>query len=148
MKKFKALQKIEAALESIESEGIVIKRISTPLSMKNQFQKKGFLVYLKLEDINDIPLARKIFQSYEEFQKCDVARINARQVGTPPKSKAGNSSDSKATTESNPEQSETAPPQAGTAPISVSFLDDAKNVLDIFPMPLESMTPSLFMGGS
>jgi len=45
--------------------------------MKNQFQKKGFLVYVQVEKVWMVPLAQKIFRQFDEFKKCDVARHTA-----------------------------------------------------------------------
>lgn len=75
VKKFKALQRIEEALLAAERmDSITISRVSIPLSMKNQFQKKGFLVYVQVEKVWMVPLAQKIFRQFDEFKKCDVAR--------------------------------------------------------------------------
>lgn len=75
VKKFKALQRIEEALQAAERiDSVTISRVSIPLSMKNQFQKKGFLVYVQVEEVWMVPLAQKIFKQFDEFKKCDVAR--------------------------------------------------------------------------
>lgn len=75
VKKFKALQRIEEALEAVERQGsIEIIRVSIPLSMKNQFQKKGFLVYTKIATADQVRRAQSIFRTFEEFKKCEVAR--------------------------------------------------------------------------
>jgi len=75
VKKFKALKRIQEALEAVEREpSIRISKVSVPLSMKNQFQKKGFLVYTQLADVSMVATAKRIFQQFEEFRKCEVAR--------------------------------------------------------------------------
>jgi len=75
VKKFKALKRIQEALEAVEREPSVrIAKVSVPLSMKNQFQKKGFLVYTQLADVSMVATAKRIFQQFEEFRKCEVAR--------------------------------------------------------------------------
>jgi len=75
VKKFKALKRIQEALEAVEREpSIRISKVSVPLSMKNQFQKKGFLVYTQLADVSMVAAAKRIFQQFEEFRKCEVAR--------------------------------------------------------------------------
>merc|ERR1719373_579368 len=75
VKKFRALNRI---LEAVEREShIKIKKVSIPLSMKNQFQKKGFLVYTQVEDVSMVDEAKRIFQQFEEFKKCEVARQSA-----------------------------------------------------------------------
>jgi len=84
VKKFKALQRIEEALEAIDLESrIVIKRVSIPLSMKNQFQKKGFLVYVMFTDEWMVPIAQQIFRQFDEFKKCDVAKQTKEEPGEP-----------------------------------------------------------------
>jgi len=166
VKKFKALQKILEAVCKVEAHpDIEFSKISIPLSMKNQFQKKGFLVYLQLTDVKMVAPAREIFQQYEEFKKCDVAHHANSRVETPTPSPA-------------PEQTEPAPippvfeeevdqvPEPGAVedltnedeahplqPISfnvstepVSINDDTKpNVFDIFPLPV--MLPKLSIDG-
>jgi len=75
VKKYKALNRIQEALEAVErEESIVISKVSIPLSMKNQFQKKGFLVYTRVQDVSMVNEAKRIFQQFEEFRKCEVAR--------------------------------------------------------------------------
>jgi len=75
VKKFRALNRIQEALEAVEREPhIKISKVSIPLSMKNQFQKKGFLVYTQVEDVSMVDEAKRIFQQFEEFKKCEVAR--------------------------------------------------------------------------
>lgn len=77
VKKFKALQRIEAALETLEHVNFLkIQRISLPLSMKNQFQKKGFLVYVQLKDAWMAEAAQVVFRKFDEFRKCHVARVS------------------------------------------------------------------------
>jgi len=83
VKKFKALQRIEEALQAAERiDSVTISRVSIPLSMKNQFQKKGFLVYVQVEEVWMVPLAQKIFRQFDEFKKCDVARHTADAEAT------------------------------------------------------------------
>jgi len=78
VKKFRALNRIQEALEAVEREPhIKISKVSIPLSMKNQFQKKGFLVYTQVEDVSMVDEAKRIFQQFEEFKKCEVARQSA-----------------------------------------------------------------------
>jgi len=75
VKKYKALKRIQEALEAVErEESVVISKVSIPLSMKNQFQKKGFLVYTRVQDVSMVDEAKRIFQQFEEFKKCEVAR--------------------------------------------------------------------------
>jgi len=75
VKTYKALNRIECPLNDVEKHpGVKVLKIATPFSMKNRFQKKGFIVYLKLADPNMVPIVREIFSHYkEDFAKCDIA---------------------------------------------------------------------------
>jgi len=77
VKKFDALTKIEQVLETAEKlPGVTLKSVSIPLSMKNEFQKKGFLVYCQLSDANHVEKVKRFFQSFPEFAKCQIALPN------------------------------------------------------------------------
>jgi hypothetical protein len=75
VKTYKALNRIECPLNDVEKHPeIEVLKIATPFSMKNRFQKKGFIVYLKLASDAMVPLVQDIFSRYkEDFAKCDVA---------------------------------------------------------------------------
>lgn len=75
VKTYKALNRIECPLNDVEKHpDITVLKIATPFSMKNRFQKKGFIVYLKLAEVDMVPLVQEIFSHYkEDFAKCDVA---------------------------------------------------------------------------
>lgn len=77
VKRYHALGAIEDALDDVEHHPFIqIKKIATPFSMKNKFQKKGFIVYLKLTDERMVELVQKIFardEYAEHFDKCDLA---------------------------------------------------------------------------
>lgn len=75
VKTFHALNEVYFPLEDVENHPrIEINRIATPFSMKNRFQKKGFIVYLKLKTPEMVPLVQEIFAKYEKhFPKCDLA---------------------------------------------------------------------------
>jgi len=75
VKTFKALNRVACPLNDVEKHpGVEVLRIATPFSMKNRFQKKGFIVYLKLASPSMVPLVQEIFSHYkEDFAKCDVA---------------------------------------------------------------------------
>merc|ERR1712117_499026 len=65
---------IKGVLEEVRA-AVHISKMSTPISMKNKFQKKGFIVYLKLADEADVPTVKAIFAKYSEhFKKCEVAK--------------------------------------------------------------------------
>merc|ERR1719163_526240 len=75
VKTYRALNQIERPLNDVEKHPHVkILKIATPFSMKNKFQKKGFIVYLKLAHVDMVPIVQDIFKVYEEyFNKCDIA---------------------------------------------------------------------------
>jgi len=75
VKTYKALNRIECPLNDVEKHPKVqVLKIATPFSMKNRFQKKGFIVYLKLASPDMVPYVQEIFSHYkEDFAKCDVA---------------------------------------------------------------------------
>jgi len=75
VKTYKALNRIECPLNDVEKHpSVQILKIATPFSMKNRFQKKGFIVYLKLATVDMVPIVQEIFSHYQEdFAKCDVA---------------------------------------------------------------------------
>jgi len=84
VKKFDALTKIEQVLETAEKlPGVTLKSVSIPLSMKNEFQKKGFLVYCQLSDVNHVEKVKLFFQSFPEFAKCQIAMPNLGNEGEP-----------------------------------------------------------------
>lgn len=77
VKKYDALATIEAALSAVEDiPEVKIIGVSIPLSMKNQFQKKGFLVYIKLGTTSMVPCAQEVLRTFAEFRKCEVALPN------------------------------------------------------------------------
>merc|ERR1711992_121463 len=75
VKTYKALNKIESPLSEVENDPrIKVLRIATPFSMKNKYQKKGFIVYLKLGSPSEVPAVQAVFARYSEhFKRCDVA---------------------------------------------------------------------------
>merc|ERR1719242_2518050 len=75
VKTFHGLNKIKDVLDEIHKcPDVTVRRIATPFSMKNKFQKKGFIVYLKLDSPSEVPAVQAIFARYSEhFKKCDVA---------------------------------------------------------------------------
>jgi len=79
VKTFHGLNEIKKVLEEVRGT-VVISKMSTPISMKNKFQKKGFIVYLKLASEFDVPTVQSIFAKYaEHFKKCEVAKA-AEQI--------------------------------------------------------------------
>lgn len=89
VKNFKALTRIEEALIAVESHPKVeISRVSLPFSFRNEFQKKGFLVYLKFKDVTMVPHAQSAFRQYDEFKKCGVMRETGQYVESLPLTQA------------------------------------------------------------
>lgn len=73
VKTWEGLDLISDVLDHVE-QCVPINRIALPFSMKNKFQKKGFIVYLKLNDKIHVPTVQAIFAQHKEhFKKCDVA---------------------------------------------------------------------------
>lgn len=75
VKTYRGLNKIDLPLKEVENHpDVTILKIATPFSMKNKFQKKGFIVYLKLASVDMVTIVQDIFKVYEEyFNKCDIA---------------------------------------------------------------------------
>merc|ERR1712217_811642 len=75
VKTFQGLNKIKDVLDEVHKcPDVTVCRIATPFSMKNNFQKKGFIVYLKLGSPAEVPAVQAVFARYSEyFKKCDVA---------------------------------------------------------------------------
>jgi len=75
VKTYKGLNKIEAALQEVDDcPDVRLRKLATPFSMKNRFQKKGFIVYLRLVHEDMVDSVKAVFKKYEEFfRKCDVA---------------------------------------------------------------------------
>merc|ERR1719219_1667283 len=71
-----------------------VSRVSLPFSFRNEYQKKGFLVYLKLEDVTMVPHAQSVFRQYDEFKKCGVMRETGQYVESLPLAQATRPSDS------------------------------------------------------
>jgi len=78
VKTWEGLDLIQEVLDEVESE-VAIAKITLPFSMKNKFQKKGFICYLKLQNEESVPIVQGIFGKYPEaFKKCDVALPSKR----------------------------------------------------------------------
>jgi len=88
IKKWLSLVKIEEAIVLVEADPrINTVRVSAPVSMKNQYQKKGFLIYWETETVEGLNHLMTHFKSYnekdedgswkmDEFQKIGVALQN------------------------------------------------------------------------
>jgi len=85
VKTWEGLDLIQDVLDHVEQR-VPISRIAVPFSMKNKFQKKGFIVYLKLQDKMYVPEVQDIFGLHKEhFKKCDVALPTMKMVAKPEK---------------------------------------------------------------
>jgi len=73
VKTWEGLDLILGVIKEVES-CVQIARIALPFSMKNKFQKKGFICYMKVQDVRDVEVVQEIFSRYSNaFKKCDVA---------------------------------------------------------------------------
>jgi len=81
------LKKIQGVLSDVENHPKVdLCRIATPISMKNKFQKKGFIVYLKVLEEYQVPVVQSIVMSVLKddntsvYKKCEVALAKEEQL--------------------------------------------------------------------
>lgn len=73
VKTWEGLDLIQEVLDEVES-AVDIARVALPFSMKNKFQKKGFICYLMVQSEESVSIVQEIFGQYPEaFKKCDVA---------------------------------------------------------------------------
>jgi len=91
VKKWHSLCRIEEAIVRVEDNPfIVTQRVSCPVSMKNLYQKKGFLIYWETETEAQTQALMDIFRSFDEkdregkfildeFQKISVAMQTTEQ---------------------------------------------------------------------
>jgi len=84
VKNYNGLKKILDVLKQVYShKDITLKRLATPISMKNKFQKKGFIVYMQVSDVSQVPIVQWIFSNYSDlYKKCDVALKKDTNKGT------------------------------------------------------------------
>merc|ERR1719461_1803903 len=88
VKTFDGLSDIVTALNEVEQHReIETTRLAAVFSKKNKFQKKGFIVYLKLGDERQKEVAETIFQRYAQSLK-NVATAKARDDVAAPASTA------------------------------------------------------------
>lgn len=86
VKTFLGLTKITEFLDEVENHNeIRITRIACPFSKKNKNQKKGFIVYLKVQTVTQMMIVRdEIFPKYEPVLKsCVVAKPREPLVEKP-----------------------------------------------------------------
>jgi len=79
VKTYQGLNKILDVLKEVcEHPKVTLQRIATPISMKNRYQQKGFIVYMKLASVSQVPIVQGIFEKYKDlYKKCDVAKPKA-----------------------------------------------------------------------
>jgi len=54
--------------------GVVITQLSTPVSMKNRYQKKGFLCYFRISDVDMVEeVLHHVKSTFPCFERCKVA---------------------------------------------------------------------------
>jgi len=76
VKTFQGLVRIHHALDRVLNSGVEILKFAAPISMKNKWQKKGFIVYIKLAHQEEVETITDIFRDSEwdgHFNKTDVA---------------------------------------------------------------------------
>lgn len=76
VKTFQGLVRIHHALDRVLGSGVEILQFAAPISMKNKWQKKGFIVYIKLAQQEHVQTVMNIFKDSEwdgHFNKTDVA---------------------------------------------------------------------------
>jgi len=76
VKTFQGLVRIHHALARILNSGVEILKVAAPISMKNKWQKKGFILYIKIAHQEDVQAVMDIFRDSEwdgNFNKTDVA---------------------------------------------------------------------------
>jgi len=76
VKNFAGLNKILDILKEVHSHPkIKFLRIATPISKKNAYQNKGFIVYMKVVEESMVPFVQQVFAQYSNlFKKCDIAK--------------------------------------------------------------------------
>jgi len=75
VKTYDGLSDIKQALNDVQNDPrIQIARVACPFSKKNKFQKKGYIVYLKVQELSQVPFVFEIFSKYKTlFKNCVVA---------------------------------------------------------------------------
>jgi hypothetical protein len=84
VKTYEGLTDIKQALIEVQNhEQIQIVRVACPFSKKNKFQKKGYIVYLKVLDESQVPLVQNIFARYKKTLKNCVIAVPKRDRADP-----------------------------------------------------------------
>jgi len=104
VKTFEGLTDIQTALSQIhEHKEIEIVRVAAVFSKKNRFQKKGFIVYLKVGSVSQVEIALRLLKRYNTSLR-NVAIAKAKSSATKgPSNESHKVSDVKATIQFFPE---------------------------------------------
>merc|ERR1719210_2925012 len=79
VKTFEGLKDIKPALEEID-ETFTITRIAAVFSKKNRFQKKGFIIYLRLGSVNEVERCQVLLQKWStSLRNIAVAKKKERK---------------------------------------------------------------------
>merc|ERR1719192_915145 len=86
VKTFEGLTDIQTALTEIHNhKEIEICRVAAVFSKKNRFQKKGFIVYLKVGSVAEIDICMRLLKRYHNsLRNVAIARAKTPQVSTKP----------------------------------------------------------------
>jgi len=86
VKTFEGLTDIQSALNEIHNhKEIEIVRVAAVFSKKNRFQKKGFIVYLKVGSVAEVDICMRLLKRYHNsLRNVAIARAKTPQVSTKP----------------------------------------------------------------
>jgi len=91
VKTFDGLTDIQTALNEIHNHmDIEIRRVAAVFSKKNRFQKKGFIVYLKVGSIAQVDTCLRLLDRYSETLR-NIAIARSKSSAREPSSEARNS---------------------------------------------------------
>merc|ERR1719203_1184863 len=91
VKTFEGLTDIQAALNEIHNHmEIDIVRVAAVFSKKNRFQKKGFIVYLKVGSVAQVDACLRLLERYSETLR-NIAIARSKTSAREPSSEARNS---------------------------------------------------------
>lgn len=92
VKTFEGLTDIQSALSEIHNhKEIEIVRVAAVFSKKNRFQKKGFIVYLKVGSVAEVDISLRLLKRYSNSLR-NIAIARAKSSAKEPRSEASNKS--------------------------------------------------------
>lgn len=92
VKTFEGLTDIQSALSEIHNhKEIEIVRVAAVFSKKNRFQKKGFIVYLKVGSVAEVDICLRLLKRYSNSLR-NIAIARAKSSAKEPRSEASNKS--------------------------------------------------------